>query len=182
MSIRKFPIYTPLEYAVDDLFSLRITFGLKRTRILMVVFGKTINTSEIPQTYAVLSRNLPQIFMSKCFNDGKLPFADEVRCTEVGHLFEHILLEYLCDFKMEKGYDDVAYSGRTRWNWKKDPRGVFYINISSGYEDTDIFPLALEKTITLVREVMTQSSVDTMLPVTPSASLALIASSAVKAN
>lgn len=125
----------------------------------MSIFGPIVNTRSIPQTYSMLNTSLPQIFLSKCFNDDKLPFAKEVLRTEIGHLFEHILLEYLCDYKFTKGFDDVVFSGVTNWNWKKDPHGTFHIRVNSGYEDIDIFQKALERTIALVSLIMNNNSV-----------------------
>lgn len=170
MSIRK-PIYIPLEYTVEDLFSLNIHFTLRKTKITMTLFGSILTTDKLPATYTVLSKMLPQIFTSKCFNDDKLPFEQEVRRTEVGHLFEHVLLEYLCDYKIAKGFKDVAYSGQTCWNWRKDPYGVFHIYITSGYEDADIFPLALGKTIQLVKAIMSYREVPQSVPMFKEAGL-----------
>lgn len=154
MSILRPRINNPLEYTVEDLFSLSIWFGLRRTKIIMVVLGTIVNTHKIPSTYPLLNQYLPQIFLSKCFNDAKLPFKDEVRHTEIGHLFEHILLEYLCVYKFTKGYSDVVFSGETSWNWRREPYGLFHINVNSGYEDLDIFPKAFEKTIVLMSQIM----------------------------
>ncbi len=120
----------------------------------MTVFGMIVNTRSIPETYDILNTSLPQIFRSKCFNDDKLPFSKEVQSTEIGHLFEHILLEYLCDYKFTKGYNDAVFTGETSWNWKKDPYGTFHIRVNSAHDDIDIFQKALKKTIILVSLIM----------------------------
>lgn len=164
MSILKPRIINPLEYTVENLFSLSIRFGLRRTKITMAVLGTIVHTHKIPSTYPILNQHLPQIFLSKCYNDARLPFADEVRHTEIGHLFEHILLEYLCDRKFTKGYSDVVFSGETSWNWRKEPYGLFHITVNSGYEDLDIFPKAFEKTIVLMSQIMGDSQKQYSLP------------------
>ena len=120
----------------------------------MMMYGDIINTRDLPSTYSILKKNLPQILIAKCFNDAKLPFSVELRRTEIGHLFEHILLEYLCEQKFTKGFDYAEYSGETHWNWIKEPKGVFHITISSGYDDVDIFPKAVEQTTHLFQLIM----------------------------
>jgi len=77
-----------------------------------------------------------------------------VRRTEIGHLFEHILLEYLCQEKLLKGFDKAIFSGNTQWNWKREPRGMFHIYINMPYSDTDIFPEALKKSISLAKMIL----------------------------
>jgi len=123
----------------------------------MTVLGDIVNTRNIPETYTILNKLLPQIFLSKCFNDDRLTFKTEVQRTEIGHLFEHILLEYLCDYKFSKGYKDVVFTGVTNWNWKKDPYGTFHIRVNSAQDDIDIFQKALERTISLVSLIMTNN-------------------------
>lgn len=154
MSILKLSILEPLSYTISNLFTLNILFGEKRTKITMTVFGAIVNTRNIPETYTILNKSLPQIFLSKCFNDDKLTFAKEVQCTEIGHLFEHILLEYLCDYKFSKGFKDVVFTGVTSWNWKRDPYGTFHIRINASHDDIDIFQKALKKTISLMSLIM----------------------------
>jgi hypothetical protein len=148
------PISNTLSYAVDDLFSLMVEHHAQNTRITMKLFTPTVNTRDIPWTYSFLKKNLPGILSAKCFNEENLPFAIEVRKTEIGHLFEHILLEYLCQEKLLKGYDRAMFSGNTKWNWKRDPWGMFHIYINMHASDTDIFPTALKKSIALLTMII----------------------------
>ena len=74
----------------------------------------------------------------------------EVRKTEMGHLFEHILLEYLCMEKMEEGATDVVYNGVTWWDWQKEQEGSFHIQVDCGLADNITLAKALGKTILLV--------------------------------
>ncbi len=157
-----------LYYSVDNLFSLVIDHHLPSTKIDMKVFTSTVNTREIPWTYAFLKQSLPSILHSTCYNDEKIPFSVEVTRTELGHLFEHILLEYLCREKLRKGCEEAVFSGRTNWNWEREPFGLFHIIIDMGADDHDIFPQALQKTILLTKQLVLadyrQISTKTFLP------------------
>ncbi len=113
-----------------------------------------INTADIPHVFDVLKNFLPSVLTTECFNDENLPFFQEVKKTEIGHLFEHILLEYMCQSKIAKGYKSAVYSGRTRWNWKRDPKGLFHIHISCSLKDHDLLPAALKKSIALMKIIL----------------------------
>lgn len=145
-------------YSVDNLFSLSIEQCRIITRIHMNLMTALVNTRDIPWTLLLLQEQLPSILQSTCYNEENIPFAVEVQRTEIGHLFEHILLEYLCEEKLRKGHDEATFSGRTKWNWKRDPYGVFHIDISMGLIDSDILPIALEKSILLTKRIITNDS------------------------
>jgi hypothetical protein len=149
-------------YAVDDLFSLSIEHHLQSTQIIMKLLIPTVNTKDIPWTYLSLQKNLPSILTSTCFNEEKLPFAIEVRQTEIGHLFEHILLEFLCQEKLLKGNcNEAIFSGNTKWNWERDPWGMFHIYIKIHRSDNDIFPRALEKSVGLLKKIIQNEQEET---------------------
>lgn len=141
-------------FYTDDFFTLDIVYAQRSTKIDMHLSTSFVTTQPLPQTYTLLTEHLPSILMSKCFNDENLPFAIEVKQTEIGHLFEHILLEYMCQLKMLKGYDNATYSGRTYWNWVRDPKGTFHIVVKSGVKDADIFPVAIDKSIQLLKTIL----------------------------
>jgi hypothetical protein len=139
---------------IDNLFSLSIKQDTRHTVISMRVFTPVINTAGLPITQTVLKKCLPSVLKSKCFNTQNLPFSDEVKQTEIGHLYEHILLEYLCFFRIASGAEEAMYRGNTSWNWHKEPIGTFHITISAGSIDQDIFALALDRTTQLVQLIM----------------------------
>lgn len=141
-------------YTVENLFSLGITQSKYSTQIRMQLLNNQLNTNTIPFIDELLQVHLPTVLRTECFNDDNLPFALEVRNTEIGHLFEHILLDYLCQLKIAKGSSKAVFAGRTRWNWVRDPKGMFHIKLNCGAEDADIFPLALEKTISLMQIIL----------------------------
>lgn len=148
----------------DDLFSLSIEHSKIHTFIHMSLMTECVNTRDIPWTLMLLQKQLPSILQSTCYNDENIPFAVEVQRTEIGHLFEHILLEYLCEEKMRKGCDEATFSGRTRWNWQEDPYGMFHIVINMRITDADIFPTALGRSIMLIKRIMTYNQASVSHP------------------
>lgn len=139
---------------VENLFSLDIMQKQTSTKIVMQMLYNQVNTRDIPHIVPLLEMHLPNVLLTQCFNDDGLPFHMEVRHTEIGHLFEHILLEYLCQAKIAKGATQASYSGNTKWNWIKEPRGVFHIKLSCGIKDADILASSLEKTIKLMKTIL----------------------------
>jgi hypothetical protein len=145
-------------------YQLEITQQKHKTLLSMQLFGQIVNTTQIPKTYDFLHKFLPAILRAQCFNDDKLPFKKEVCHTEIGHLFEHILLEYLCIEKLALGFNRASYQGVTHWNWKKDPRGTFHIIIDSGSGDAAFFPKALQKTMQLMELILDSQKELTIKP------------------
>lgn len=123
--------------------------------VMKVTKEKHVNTRLLPLTAPVLAEHLPSIFKCECFNYANKSFIDESKNTEIGHLFEHIMLEYLCMGKLENGHADAVYEGTTNWNWEKDPIGTFYINIKVGFEDLLIIKSAFDKTVCLLNKILT---------------------------
>lgn len=138
----------------ENLFLLDINQGLKETGIRMKLFTNYVSTQSLPNTHTTLERFLPSILESKCFNDENLSFDQEVKSTEIGHLFEHILLEYLSKLKSFYDNENIAFSGITTWDWTRDEHGVFHIKISAGAREAHIFEEALEKSIELVNKIV----------------------------
>jgi hypothetical protein len=120
----------------------------------MQLFDKRVNTTHITNIVELLQIYLPNVLQTQCFNYDNLPFTIEVQHTEIGHLFEHVLLEYLCQLKIAKGSQKATFAGRTSWNWIRDPKGKFYISLNCGKKDADILLLAIEKTIQLMKIIL----------------------------
>jgi len=127
-----------------------------KTDMVMHVFHQARSTGDLPQTVALLKHYLPSVLEAKCFNQDDLPFCEEVKKTEVGHLFEHILLEYLCVEKVKSGVKKISYSGET--TWKKKNISKFFITISAGDKDYDVWDEAMSKTIYLMNEILARPS------------------------
>lgn len=145
---------TTVEYTIEGLFSLHITFRTCSTKIILQSLNEYVNTGHLPFIDETLKKHLPTVLLTDCYNQDNLPFALEVKRTEIGHLFEHILLEYLCQLKIARGSQSAVFSGRTKWNWVKDPKGRFHIYLTCGKKDAAILPLALEKTINLMTIIL----------------------------
>jgi len=101
-----------------------------------------------------LEKNLPGILKNKCFNYENLPFQKEVEKTEIGHLFEHMVLENLCRERVVRGEKNSVFNGSTKWNWKKENRGTFHITIDIGFSEKKILKNALSNTISLMDKLM----------------------------
>lgn len=115
-------------------FSLKLMMGIGKVHIVMQLNTEIVNTQYLPKTSEILESHFPGVLNTACFNDQNLPFVEEVKQTEIGHLFEHILLESLCNEKMASGSTQASFNGRTDWNWQKEKRGKFHIFVD-GVED-----------------------------------------------
>src|SRR5688500_15677998 len=80
----------------------------------MSLLGEKTNTKELDNVYKKIISQLPSVLLNKCFNPKKLAFRNEVRETELGHLFEHLLIENMCILKSQT-YRDVIFEGKTYW-------------------------------------------------------------------
>lgn len=138
----------------SNYFKLDISIGKYNTKIEMVMLVNILSTGKLPFTCQMLETYCPGVLLTRCFNDGNLPFKEEVKDTEIAHLFEHILLQNLYQIKTSQGYRNVIYKGDTSWNWKLEKRGLFHIYLSANKKDMDIFEEALEKTIVLVNRII----------------------------
>jgi hypothetical protein len=143
------------QVSVENLYNLSINQNPDKTIIVMQLLIPQVNTRDFPLTQQILKLYLPSIFQSTCYNEDNIPFPKEVRRTEVGHLFEHVLLEYLCLVKLENGVDEVSYEGVTDWNWVREPKGTFHITIHAKAEELDMLQEALQRTITLINIILT---------------------------
>lgn len=117
------------------------------TRITMQISGSVVNTKSIPTTRAFLLKEFPEVLATECFNEDNLTFEEEVVHTEVGHLFEHMVLEELCALKVKQGQNKAVHAGTTSWNWETESVGVFHITIDSGAKDYELVARAIDKGI-----------------------------------
>ncbi|MCL4415135.1 MAG: hypothetical protein M1365_00315 [Actinobacteria bacterium] len=110
-----------------------------------------VNTLFFPRTLEILEKKVPTIFNSKCLNKYNLPFRIEAAQTEIGHLFEHIVLEFLSKYRNDP---KEKFKGRTIWNWKVNPRGFFEIKIKTNSCDTSLYSIALLEGIKILEEII----------------------------
>ncbi len=138
----------------SPLFDFVFTQRPDHAEITIQFFTSYFTTNELPGTISVLETLLPRIFKHKCFNNGNFAFKKEAANTELGHLFEHILLEFLCIYKYKNGQIDFNLKGLTEWNWAQDPRGIFYISLNTKREDTFLLQQSLIQTQKLMETVL----------------------------
>ena len=110
-----------------------------------------MTTKSLTKTESVLIKYLPTIFSCQCFNDANNSFRDECKNTEIGHLFEHIMLEHLCIEKLADGNLNAEFEGRT--SWEKDNTNVFYIKIKAGKKEIKTIQKAFTKSINLLEKI-----------------------------
>ncbi len=144
------------EISIPNLFSLNVDSQKDSIHIQMLMKTSCMTTTSMPETTTILKSILPSILVSRCYNDRNIPFADEVMSTELGHLFEHILLEYLCILKIAKGAKEAIFNGWTDWDWGKEPSGTFHITIDIGQDDEDIAGEGIQQTIKLFKMILNQ--------------------------
>lgn len=148
------------QFQKTDSYTIKTKYKKSSTKIILDLHNGMLNTRELPNTSYLLNKSLPSIFQSTCFNENNYPFKKEVKDTELGHLFEHILIENLCLIKVAKGYDDVEYSGITKWNWLVYPKGTFLITVNSGLKDRELFEEAMFKSTNLFDAILNSNVPD----------------------
>ena len=135
----------------------------------MKLFIPVVNTRDLPHTDQFLKENFPSVLTTECFNDDNLPFNIEVKATELGHLFEHILLDQLCLIKLSSGdYHQAMFTGRTDWDWGRDQRGIFHITISVSESENYLLARAIKKTVALTESLINASSQNEIFNTPPS--------------
>lgn len=148
-------------------FDLKIRQTSKVTAIDMQVHGVIVNTTDIPETLEFLKENYPGVLRTQCFNEKNLPFTVEVVQTEIGHLFEHILIDKLCALKIKSGAKSAVFNGTTSWNWQENPYGSFQIWIDIGRNDLELLIEGLKITIDLTKKLMADKDESIMNGKTP---------------
>lgn len=144
---------------MSDFFSFSVNLKRKKTLIEMRMLTDILYTSELPGTFSILEQSIPSIFRATCYNYANLPFCEEVKRTEIGHLFEHLILENLCKIRIVQDNPDTEFSGVTNWNWRKHPRGTFHITIDSGKQIKDIINPALKLSCDILNNILVTKNI-----------------------
>ena len=139
----------------DPSFYISVSPGEPETLIRFNVLTKHVMTKSIPQTHSLLRRRLPAVLKTTCFNDNEKPFSQEVKNTELGHLFEHILLEYLYQARVGYYSGPATIVGWTEWDWIHEDIGSFTIRISCEKPYLSALATSLNKSIRLYRDIIT---------------------------
>lgn len=141
-------------YSLQRKYFFKISSTLHKTKVLMVCKNSILNTNELPTICEELNKIFPAVLTTKCFNEDNLPFAIEVKKTEIAHLFEHMLIEYIYEEKVARGFKNIKVRGVTEWNWKNEPYGTYNLSINVGVQDMEIFNSAFDKTILLFNSLL----------------------------
>jgi hypothetical protein len=145
---------------LSDLYKMQIAFQDEAFQIKLLMLTPYVNTSKLNHTYSFFEKNLPSILRSKCYNESNYPFYREIINTELGHLFEHMLLENLCKQKLLHGHKKATFAGNTSWNWKEEKMGVFNITINIKNEDRIYLNAAMKETIDLFQKLLNNNSIN----------------------
>lgn len=133
-------------------FQINIQELKGRVVLTQNVINPIVHTSFLPRTLEVLQKRVPTIFDNKCYNGNGFSFGKESGSTEVGHLFEHLIIENLKLIAIKKcGKGD--FKGETSWDWAKEKRGVFNIVVYSDGGLKKIFPIAFKKAVEVMEEI-----------------------------
>lgn len=131
----------------SSVFQLNYSFHDNTMTLHMQMLLPHVSTTSAPDCVGFLADHCPGVLKTKCFNEKKLPFYLEAKNTELGHLFEHVLLDQLCNKKISRGHENAEFSGITQWDWEQEPYGSFRITINLSREDLRFFATALKATI-----------------------------------
>jgi len=123
-------------------------------KVCVKMHSSHFRTHSLPHTSHILSTTLPSVLESKCFNEKKQPFHEEVKATAVGHLLEHIILAYMCESKLADGHTEACFNGFTEWDWSKSMRGTYDVIINMSKEDISHLKYAMTKSILLTEKIL----------------------------
>lgn len=146
------------------LFNLKIRQTSKITVIDMQLNIASVNTCDFPGTLTFIENHCPSVLRTQCFNDKNLPFALEVTQTEIGHLFEHLLIDELCVLKIKRGAKCASFRGTTSWNWQKNRYGSFQIWIDIGSNDLNLLIAGLKKAVRVTGNLIESHSLEILTP------------------
>lgn len=82
------------------------------------------STRHAPHIPGLLFKLFPHLARHRCENDNGYTFKKECQCTEIPHLFEHLIIEL-----QGKAQPSGVLKGETQWNWRVDPKGRFHVYV-----------------------------------------------------
>jgi len=142
-----------LNYSSPNL-TLTAELNRRQTRFNLEVLHPIVNTKDLPQTVQLLRCHCPAVLDTECSNSLNLPFKEEVKATEVAHLFEHIILQHMCQEKIKAGYYSAEFSGRTIWETDASPLHYFVIETSISKVHLPFLRPALKKSLALLELIL----------------------------
>lgn len=139
---------------LNSRFSLIVEPGFPQTNITFYSHTAAVRTGCIPNICDLLRKNLPGVLKTQCHNNEGWGFNKEVADTEIGHLFEHILIQNISELRQKYFMPDGKISGVTEWDWTLEPRGTFNIKIKSNSPYLDILNEAIENSMDLTSRIL----------------------------
>lgn len=118
-----------------------------------------VSTKNMPEITSFLHRHAPEVLCTECFNDHNVPFSEEVKNTELGHLFEHLVLADLCA-AVSKARGEYTVSAVTDWDWDQNPRGSFSLTFDIDVSDSSLlqwFQQAVQRCAQLLDQLLQSS-------------------------
>lgn len=143
----------------NEFFSFYAVTNSTRTTIAFNVSNGGVRTGFYPETMDIVKKFIPGVLKTKCFNERHNSFDVEVVNTEIAHLFEHIVIQSICEIRKSKGLVYCKYHGETEWDWSLYNFGNFKIVINACLEDTEELEGALMKASSIVKSIMASSFV-----------------------
>lgn len=105
---------------------IRVLPEQQRLQLVVQMPLSCFHTSQVPHLPSRLFSLLPGLAEHTCHNDDGIPFHEEACCTEIPHLFEHLLVELQLQAQHA---EDLTLRGMTEWNWHRDPHGLFHVEV-----------------------------------------------------
>lgn len=102
----------------------QLTFHQRHTRFT-VRFRNRLYSSQVDDIANRLCEMLPNLTDHRCTNRHGLPFTEELADTELGHVFEHVVLELLSQ-------REIYAQGQTTWDWEHDAIGTYHVSLGTG--------------------------------------------------
>jgi hypothetical protein len=135
-------------------FEFEVFTHRKGWKISFEVKSDVVNTRCLPQTLEIIKAQMPGVLKTECFNEHGHTFATELQQTEIAHLFEHFLIYLMRETQLQAGEFDAIYEGVTSWNWVKNPRGTFTIEIEGPLLSIATLRKLIEESAELTEEIM----------------------------
>lgn len=126
-----------------------VIFFPRHTRITMR-FRHHLYSSQVPDLAGHLLSMLPSLREHECINRRNLSFEEELAQTELGHVFEHVILAVLA----RRG---ICTRGQTTWNWERDPIGTYHVTIGTGKK------LLLKESLLVAQALLTNTLLGPMI-------------------
>ena len=152
------PVQKPLLTFTEPLQVRLGNLSSRNARLVVVVDPDRFHTYWLPGLPERVIEAMPSIIADGlvCHNPRHEPFSEEIKHTETGHLFEHVVLGYMLENDIYKGRSDVHLKATTSWNWDREPRGVFHLRFWGRDFRRVAFVSAVEQALALLNPLLAE--------------------------